>query len=62
MTADQESKVQLLLLRGVVAGLPAADQERVHALAAQLRAEMTANGDLGRVAFALVGAEMAAED
>ncbi|WP_293222295.1 hypothetical protein [Ottowia sp.] len=53
---------QLLLIRGAVYDLPEADRKGVELAAAKLREVVKLHNDHGRMALALVGAEMAAED
>lgn len=60
MNDDQRT---LLAIRGAVAGMKPADQERVHAAAAIIRDLVTSHpGGHGLMAVVLVGAELAAQD
>lgn len=59
MTEDQHT---LLLIRGTIAGLAEADRKGIDLAAAKLREVVQHHNDHGRVALALVGAELAAED
>lgn len=59
MSAGQ---VQLLIVRGVIAGLSSEEQAKVGAIAQQLRQIVSDEGEIGTVAFALVAAEKLAED
>ncbi len=59
MTEDQQN---LLIIRGHVAGLPAADRRGIELAAQKLREVISLHNDHGRLALALVGAELAAED
>lgn len=51
----------LLLIRGVIAGLPEADRQGIELAAAKLREVVAQHNDHGVMAMALVGAEMEAE-
>lgn len=53
--------LQYLMMKDIVAKKPEADQSRIHLIVAQLKAVVEANGDHGLMAFALYGAELAAE-
>lgn len=57
MNADQET---LLVIRGTIASLPEDDQRRVQAIATTLRNILKEDG-AAHMAFALVGAELAAQ-
>ena len=59
MTEEQQ---QLLTIRGAVYALPDADRRGVELAAAKLREVIAHHNDHGRLALALVGAELAAED
>ena len=59
MTEDQKT---LLIIRGVIAGLPDADRKGVELAAAKLREVVLLHNDHGKMALVLVGAELAAED
>lgn len=56
---DEEQTV--LLIRGTIAGLPESDQARVKELAEKFRAMVGTQGGHAALAFALVGAELAAQ-
>lgn len=56
--ADAEDRLTLTLIRGEIAGLPQADQEKVTAAASQLRTIVQSFGQHGVMAMALVGAEL----
>lgn len=56
-----EDQVQLLLIRGTVAGLPDVDRKGVELAALKLREVVMLHNDHGLLALALVGAEFAAE-
>lgn len=58
MNADD--KLALTFIRGTIAELPEADQAKVKACAAQLRAAVEAAEQHGLIALALVGSEMQA--
>lgn len=58
MTEEQQT---LLLIRGTIAGMPENDQAQVKAIAETLRSILKSGGAHASVAFALVGAEQAAE-
>lgn len=58
MTDEEQT---LLLLRGVVAGMPEDDQIRVKAIAETFRNALKAGGEHAVVALSLVGAEQAAK-
>lgn len=57
-----EEQMQLLLIRGVVAGLPEHDRQGVERAALELREAVRKHNDHGVMALALVGAEHAAEN
>lgn len=57
-----EERQTLLIIRGVIAELPAADRHGVELAAAKLREVTLLHNDHGKLALALVGAEQAAED
>lgn len=59
MTDDRHT---LLIIRGAVASMPEADRKGVELAAAKLREVVQHHNDHGRIALALVGAELAAED
>lgn len=59
MTEDQQN---LLIIRGHIAGLPPADRKGIQQAAQQLREVISHHNDHGRLALALVGAELAAEE
>ncbi|CAN7564632.1 hypothetical protein [Acidovorax sp. LjRoot117] len=59
MTEDQQN---LLIIRGHIASLPAADCKGIELAALKLREVISHHNDHGRLALALVGAELAAED
>lgn len=59
MTEEQQN---LLIIRGHIAGLPAADRRGIELAALKLRELLAHHNDHGRLALALVGAELAAED
>ena len=59
MTEDQQN---LLNIRGHIAGLPAADRKGIELAAQKLREVIAHHNDHGRLALALVGAELAAEE
>lgn len=56
--SDQERT--LLLMRGLIAGLPEDKQQLVRERAEQLRTVVGKNDEIGMMAFALLGAEFAA--
>jgi hypothetical protein len=56
-----EEEQTLLSLRGMIAGLSEEDQIRVKAIAATFRNALEAGGPYAQMAFALVGAEQAAQ-
>jgi hypothetical protein len=58
VTSDQET---LLIIRGTIASLPTKQQDKVHAAAEQLRALLKQDEGYTAMAFALVGAELAAQ-
>lgn len=53
---------QLIYVRGVVAGLPAIDQEAVKLAAVELREFIARTNDHGKIAMALVVAELEVGD
>lgn len=55
---NDQDELTLLLIKGSIADLPAADQARVQQAAQQLRDVVEAAGDHGVMAMALVGAEL----
>ena len=57
-----EAQQQLLLIRGAIYALPDADRHGVELAAAKLREVVALHNDHGKMALALVGSEMAAED
>ena len=59
MTEEQQN---LLIIRGHIAGLPAADRKGIAQAAQLLRQVLAHHNDHGRLALALVGAELAAQD
>lgn len=59
MTEEQQT---LLIIRGAIAGLSDADRQGVELAAAKLREVVLLHNDHGKMALALVGAELAAED
>ena len=56
-----EEKATLLLIKGAIADLPPADRDGVELAAAKLREVIAVHNDHGRMAFALVGAELQME-
>lgn len=56
MTAEEH---QLILMRGLIASLPAGEQAKVTECADKLRSAVADAGEYGLVAIALVGAEHA---
>ncbi len=56
-----EDKATLLLIKGAIADLPTPDREGVELAAAKLREVIAVHNDHGRMAFALVGAELQME-
>lgn len=58
MTEEQQN---LLIIRGHIAGLPPVDRKGIALAAAKLREVLALHNDHGRMALALVGAELAAE-
>lgn len=59
MTEDQQN---LLIIRGHIAGLPTADRKGIELAAQKLREVIAHHNDHGRMALALVGAELAAQE
>lgn len=57
-----EAQLQLLLIRGAIAGMPEADRRGVELAAVKLREVIALHNDHGKMALALLGAELAAED
>ena len=57
-----EEHQNLLIIRGHIAGLPAADRKGIALAAQKLREVIAHHNDHGRLALALVGAELAAQD
>ncbi len=57
-----EERQTLLIIKGVIAELPDADRQGVELAAAKLREVVLLHNDHGKMALALVGAELAAED
>lgn len=57
---NSEAKVQLLLSRGIVAGLPNEDQTLIAQAKAKLRKIVEEAGEHGTMALALLGSEIAA--
>jgi phosphatidylserine decarboxylase len=57
-----EERIQLLLIRGAIAELPEADRKGIEQAATNLREVVATHNDHGKMALALVGAELAAED
>ena len=57
-----ENQQNLLIIRGHIAGLPVADQRGIALAAQKLREVIALHNDHGRLALALVGAELAAEE
>lgn len=57
-----EAQLQLLLIRGAIAGMPEADRQGVELAAVKLREVIALHNDHGKMALALLGAELAAED
>lgn len=55
-------QVQLLLIRGAIADLPEPDRKGIDVAATKLREVVVLHNDHGKMALALVGAELAAED
>lgn len=56
-----EEKTTLLLIKGAIADLPAADREGIELAAAKLREIVALHNDHGLMAFALVGGELQME-
>lgn len=52
-----QDRVNLIMIRGLVASMAPADQDRVKAAAEQLRALINQHGDAGVIALSLVAAE-----
>lgn len=57
---NAEAKVQLMLSRSIVAGLPNEDQTKIMATKAELAKIVEEAGEFGAMALALLGAELAA--
>jgi len=58
MSAEEET---VLMAKGIVSELPAADQEVCNKLAEHFRVQIRSAGLVGVLAFSLVGAEMQLE-
>lgn len=58
MTAEQQS---VLIIKGYISELPAVDQETVREMADHFRRMIAQNPGCGKIAFALVGAELQCE-
>lgn len=56
-----DEQVQLLLIRGAIAGMPVEDRQGVERAAMELREVVRKHNDHGLLALALVGAEKTAE-
>lgn len=56
-----EEKMQLLIIKGVIADMQPKDREGVEAAAADLRRVVAQHNDHGQVALALLVAELAAQ-
>lgn len=56
-----EEKATLLLIKGAIADQPPADRAGIELAAAKLREVIAVHNDHGRMAFALVGAELQME-
>lgn len=54
--------VQLAEITKMIEGLDFAETARIHVVAGAIRELVAQHGDLGRMALALVGAELAAEE
>ena len=52
----------LLLVKGVLSDLPEEDKKKIEGIAQSLRNIVEANGEHGELAFALYGAQYAAEE
>ncbi|MDN7790462.1 hypothetical protein QZM66_23130 [Burkholderia contaminans] len=52
---------QLMMIRGMVAMMPADQQEKVESALAELRAVLKQHGEPGMLALAIAGAEVAAQ-
>jgi phosphatidylserine decarboxylase len=57
-----QDQVTLLLIKGAIADLPDSDRKGIELAAAKLREIITLHNDHGRMAMALVGAELAAQE
>jgi len=57
-----QEKLQLLLIKGVIADLPSKDRDGVEAAETDLRRMVAQYNDHGKLALALLAAELAAED
>lgn len=55
-------KVQLIIVRGIIASQDKAMQDEIAMVAAELRAVISKYSDAGCLALALLGAEIAAEE
>jgi hypothetical protein len=58
MTDEEQT---LLVIRGTIAGMKEDDQIQIKSIAATLRTTLEAGGGHAAMAFALVGAELAAQ-
>lgn len=57
-----QSEQTILMIKGMISGLPAAEQEACNELAEHMRRQLSAAGDVvGTLALALVGAESQAK-
>ena len=61
MKMARKEQADLIVIRGVIAGMPEDDQQKIKAAAEDLRATMDKHGDHGIAGLALLGAEIAAE-
>ena len=52
--------MQVIMVRGVIAGLPKEDQEKAEACYLELKEIVDRHGNYGIMALALIGAEVAA--
>ena len=57
MTAEE---LTLTMIRGTIAGLPETERTKIETIASELRRIIADANDVGVIALALVGAEMAA--
>ena len=62
MSNKTEGEVGVLLLKGHMADMPQEDRDKINAAATEFRRLLEASGDAGKIAFALVGCELAAEE